>query len=243
MHSTGPLTPVSQRAPAAPGTALADVAVVLTLAGAAFMLELGAATHLPWGTEARGVLAVLVAAIASLALTRLRGGRLSDLGFTRPARWWTVPFQAAAIFIAFVVVQNVAPLLVAPIFELPPPDFSRYDAIRGNLPAALAMAVMLPLFAAIPEEIVYRGFLINRFSAIFGTGGGGIASSVMLQALIFGAIHFQWGPGGVIVTTLMGLVWGIAYVLCGRNLWIVIIAHSLAHLALVAQLYYSAPAA
>jgi hypothetical protein len=37
----------------------------------------------------------------------------------------------------------------------------------------------------------------------------------------------------------MGAVWGTAFLLCGRNLWIMIIAHSTAHVALVAQLYAS----
>ncbi len=55
--------------------------------------------------------------------------------------------------------------------------------------------------------------------------------------LIFGAIHFQWGAGGMVMTTLMGLVWGAAFILCGRNLWVVIAAHSTGHLLFVVQLY------
>ncbi len=47
---------------------------------------------------------------------------------------------------------------------------------------------------------------------------------------------------GILVTTIMGAVWGFAYLLCGRNLWIVILAHSMAHIALVTQLYLSPPA-
>ena len=61
--------------------------------------------------------------------------------------------------------------------------------------------------------------------------------SVIVQALVFGSVHFMWGIGGVIVTVVMGLVWGTAYLLCGRNLWIVILAHSAAHVLFVIQLY------
>lgn len=60
-------------------------------------------------------------------------------------------------------------------------------------------------------------------------------------AVIFGLVHFQWGLGGIVATIIMGLVWGVAYLLCGRNLWIVIIAHSTAHLLLVMQLYFTPP--
>ena len=62
-----------------------------------------------------------------------------------------------------------------------------------------------------------------------------------MQDLVFGAVHFQWGTGGILVTAIMGAVRGFAYLLCGRNLWMVILAHSMAHIALVTQLYLSPP--
>jgi hypothetical protein len=65
--------------------------------------------------------------------------------------------------------------------------------------------------------------------------------AVLCQAVVFGLVHFQWGFGGIIVTAIMGAVWGFAFLLCGRNLWIVIIAHSMAHVALLAQLYHAPP--
>ena len=120
---------------------------------------------------------------------------------------------------------------------------SRYDVIRGNLGAAILFAIALPLVAAIPEEIVYRGFLIERFTAVFGGDRGAAWLAVFAQAFIFGLVHFQWGLGGILATTIMGLVWGIAFLLCGKNLWIVIIAHSTAHLLLVVQLYFTPQAA
>ena len=104
-----------------------------------------------------------------------------------------------------------------------------------------SLAVALPLTAAIPEEILYRGFLIGRLTRLFGTSAGAPFLAVLAQALVFGSVHFQWGLGGIVVTAIMGAVWGFAYLLCGRNLWIVIIAHSMAHLALVAQLYVAPP--
>jgi membrane protease YdiL (CAAX protease family) len=60
---------------------------------------------------------------------------------------------------------------------------------------------------------------------------------VLVQALIFGSIHFQWGVGGMVVTAIMGAVWGTAYLLCGRNLWVVILAHSRGNVLWGIQLY------
>ncbi len=220
---------------------LADIAAVALVSVLAFLGELAAADRLPWGEEARGVIAVLAGAAAAVAITLGRGGSLADLGFGRPKRWVTVPAWALGILVAFVVAQNAVPLLVAPFFDLPEPDLSRYDGVRGNVVAAISLAVALPLTAAIPEEILYRGFLIGRFTRLFGTSAAAPFLAVLAQALVFGSVHFQWGLGGIVVTAIMGAVWGFGYLLCGRNLWIVIIAHSMAHLALVAQLYYALP--
>ena len=222
-------------------SSLADIAIVAVVASLAFLGEVAVADYLPWGAEARGVIAVLAGAAAAVAITLARGGGLADLGFRAPGRWASVPVWALGILVVFVVAQNVLPLLLAPFFDLPQPDMSRYDLIRGNPAAALLFAALLPLTAAVPEEILYRGFLIGRLTDLFGGAKLADVAAVLVQALIFGAVHFQWGPGGILVTSIMGAVWGFAYLACGRNLWIVILAHSMAHIALVMQLYFLPP--
>lgn len=220
---------------------LAAVAIVVAVSAVAFAGELAVAEALPWGAEARGVIAVLLGAVAAVWVTVRKGGSLSDLGLKRPQRWWTVPFWIVGIVIVFVVAQGFVPQLLAPIVAVPAPDMSRYDFISGDALAALAMALLLPLTAAIPEELVYRGFLIGQFERLYARLPAAPALAVLTQALLFGLVHFQWGLGGIVMTSIMGLVWGAAYLLCGRNLWIVIMAHSAAHIALILQLY-SAPA-
>lgn len=226
-----------------PKSALTDILLVFGISAVAFAVELAAADFLPWGAETRGVSAVLAGAIAALWLTRRKGRTWADLGFRRPENWLTVPLWAIGIFAVFVLAQVFVPLLLAPFFDLPAPDMSRYDIIRGNLPVAIVAALLLPLTASIPEEIIYRGFLIERLATTFANSRHATLFAVLVQSLIFGSIHFQWGLGGIIVTAIMGLVWGTAFILCGRNLWIVIIAHSTGHVAMVTQLYFSAPPA
>ena len=216
-----------------------EIVIVIAGSAAAYLLELALAEHLPWGAEARGISAVFVGMLLALALTWRRDGTFVELGFRRPRRLWTAPIWAIGILVAFVAAQGIVPQLLAPYFDAPQPDLSRYDAIRGNLRAAIAMALILPLSAAIPEEIVYRGFLIGRLEQVFAGVPAAPALAVFVQSIIFGSIHFQWGLGGMIATSIMGVVWGAAYLLCGRNLWIVILAHSAAHVALVMQLYHS----
>lgn len=222
-----------------PTAVLIDIITVCAVSAVTFLLEdfANAQGWISVGEEARGVSAVLLGALAAVAIVLARGGTLADLGFKRPGRWATVPFQVACILFAFIAAQYLAPLLVSSFIDLPQPDLSKYDSITGDLGAAIALALVLPLTASIPEEIIYRGFLIGRLSDIFGQNMGGAVMTVLVQALFFGSVHFQWGIGGMIVTGIMGIVWGTAYLLCDRNLWVVILAHSTGHILFVIQLY------
>jgi membrane protease YdiL (CAAX protease family) len=218
-----------------------DILIVSAASVGAFALESWASSAglVDAGDAARGAFAVIVGVLTTLAVVRHRGETWSDLGFKRTASWSTVPLWVVGILAAFVAGQTLAPKLLSVLVELPEPDFSRYDAIVGNLPAAIAMALILPLTAAIPEEIMYRGFLIGRLEAIFGGLSAGPVLAVAVQSLVFALIHFAWGIGGILLAGIMGAIWGTAYMLCGRNLWIVIMAHSGGHIMLVVGLYLS----
>lgn len=224
-------------------TPILDILIVIAVSVAAHLAESWARDLgvFPLGEDARGVTAVLAGTVTAVVLVFKRGGSLRELGFKRPRRWWTVPFWVVGILTAYIVVQNAVPVVVSLLIDLPPPDLSRHNAVAGNLGAAIAMAVVLPFTASIPEELIYRGFLMDRLTRLFGAGAGGAILTVTVQSLVFGSVHFGWGIGGMIMTTMMGAVWGTAFLLCGRNLWIVIIAHTVGHLALVAQLYASSP--
>jgi membrane protease YdiL (CAAX protease family) len=216
-----------------------DIMIVAAVSGLSFVLE-GFANDHGWiviGEDARGVSAVLAGAFTAFGVVLARGGTLADLGFRRPERWAKLPFQVASILVVFVAMQTLVSLLISMFIDLPAPDLSRHAAVSGDLSAAIAMAIILPLTASIPEEVIYRGFLIGRLSDIFGKTTRGASMTVVVQAVIFGSVHFQWGIGGMIMTFCMGVVWGTAYLLCGRNLWVVILAHSAAHILFVTQLY------
>jgi membrane protease YdiL (CAAX protease family) len=43
-----------------------------------------------------------------------------------------------------------------------PPDFSNFPAVRGNLKLALVMIALIWILAAFGEELVCRGYLMNR---------------------------------------------------------------------------------
>jgi len=217
-----------------------DIMLVALVSGLAFVLEdfANAQGWVEIGEEARGFTAVVAGAFAAVGVILARGGSLADLGFKRPQSWARVPLQVFTVLVAFFAMETLVPMLVSLFIFVPEPDFSRYASIPGNLGAAISLALILPLTASIPEEIVYRGFLMGRLSSFFGETTRGASLTILLQAVIFGSIHFQWGIGGMIMTFCMGIVWGTAYLLCGRNLWIVILAHSAGHMLFATLLYF-----
>jgi membrane protease YdiL (CAAX protease family) len=224
--------------------AILDILILMAASAVGYFTESWARDQgiITLGEDSRGVGAVLAGAAMALGLLFARGGTLRDIGFKRPVRWWTVPLWAIGILGSWVAMQAVAPILVSRFVEIPDPDFSQYNPVSGNLRAALLMALVLPFTASIPEEIIYRGFLMDRLTKILGSRVGGAVMTVFVQSVFFGSVHFGWGLGGMIVTTMMGAVWGTAFLLCGRNLWIVIIAHTFGHIALVVGLYFAPPA-
>ena len=89
---------------------LLDIGIVFVASAIAFMAESSVADHLPWGAEARGVVAVLVGTAIAIWLTYRHGGNLSSLGSTRPKSWVTAPLWAFGILVTFIAAQGLVRL-------------------------------------------------------------------------------------------------------------------------------------
>jgi len=75
--------------------------------------------------------------------------------------------------------------------------------------------------AGIVEEVVYRGFVIWYLSQYMPVWGAVVVSSVA-----FGLGHSYQGASGALRTGLVGLAFGVLYVMTG-SIWLPIIAHAL----------------
>lgn len=81
--------------------------------------------------------------------------------------------------------------------------------------------VGLSLTASICEEVIYRGYLMWYVMAWLPP-----AVAVLVSAVVFGVAHIYLGWGiGVLRATIMGLVFGAAYLLTG-TLWVPIVLHA-----------------
>jgi membrane protease YdiL (CAAX protease family) len=168
---------------------------------------------------------------AATVVLKSRGRGWRDIGLARPASWPKTILLgfgvAVSALLASVVFQVILQLI--PGLEIAPRDQSSYDALVGNLPLLILYLAAAWTIITFGEEMIFRAFLTNSLAAFFPGKKGQWALALIGSSLIFGLIHFSWGLAGVLETTVMGFVFGSAYLLSGRNLWVTIIAHGLAN--------------
>lgn len=106
-----------------------------------------------------------------------------------------------------------------------PPDLSGFAAVRGNLKFALLMFVLIWTLAAFGEELVYRGYLMNRMADLGRGTRTAWVVSLLVTSCIFGLTHYHQGVTGIIEEGSDGVILGLMYLVCQRNLAVPIIAH------------------
>jgi hypothetical protein len=160
--------------------------------------------------------------VLGLLSARLRDGSWAVLGFKRPASWRRIVLLAAALRIVLgeFVIQPIATEFWPPIVAS-----SVLEGARGSAGASLSALLFVWTFAAVGEEIAYRGYLILRGADLGNRSPTAYWSGMVFASVLFGVGHFYKGPAGIVDSTFAGLVLGSAYLLCGRNLWVSILAH------------------
>jgi membrane protease YdiL (CAAX protease family) len=160
-------------------------------------------------------------------LLRRRRKRWRDLGLCRPPRLRRLFVQVPVALVAWLTVSAGAATLVG--LYLPRPDTSaRFGDLAGNLPATLWWITIAWLIGGFAEEMIFRGFLLNRLEALLARGTRGSVMAVLLQAILFGSLHaYNRGLFGLLVLGAVGVALGTFYLLFRRNLWPLILAHGL----------------
>jgi hypothetical protein len=107
------------------------------------------------------------------------------------------------------------------------PDLHEFQRLVGNIQLLILGIVLAWILAAFGEEMVYRGYLLNRVADLFGRSTIGWTASAVLVTLLFGVAHFPQGPTGIIENVIDGAILAALYFATGRNLIAPIIAHGI----------------
>lgn len=104
-------------------------------------------------------------------------------------------------------------------------DLSQFREVTGNLKVTALYIVLAWIVAAFGEELIYRGYLMNRVADLLNRTRAAWIVSLVAVHIVFGLAHWYQGWTGVIDEGLMGVLLGILYLGTGRNLAVPIVAH------------------
>jgi membrane protease YdiL (CAAX protease family) len=197
------------------------------------------ASAIVFGYNVFHVLPNSVYLLTGLALIsfRLRGGSWKAVGLGRPKSWLRTVLLALA---TAVVQQALGQFVVDPLTHA----FLRHPAEVNPLEGAhttvgtLRWLVVIWTYAAFGEELSYRRYLLTRVADLGGQSRWAMLLGLLWSSAMYGFAHWYQGPAGFAGAIASGLVFGAAYLLSGKNLWVSIFAHGVSDtLALIATIF------
>jgi hypothetical protein len=187
------------------------------------------------GAAACGVAAAALAVVS----IQMLGPGLAQIGLAGPPDFEKIGPLVLGGLAASYAVAGVISLVLSRVGLAP--DVTRLDFLKGNLPALILMLSVSWTTAAFGEEIVFRGFLLNRMASLETGVEHWAWIALIVQASVFGLAHAYQGLGGVIVTAALGAVLGVLTLVANGDLWPAIIVHGLINTASLTAIYISRP--
>ena len=163
--------------------------------------------------------------VLGIASMRVRSGGWAALGFRRPESWRKLILIALLVAVVRIALGDY---VIEPLgTRIWPPIHAPEDLadIAGNFRTAGLYLLIVWTFAAFGEEIAYRGYLLTRGAESLGGTKVAYWIAMVLVSVLFGYGHYYKGPVGIIDSGVAGLLLGGAYLMCGRNLWVAVLAH------------------
>ena len=158
---------------------------------------------------------------------RLRGLGWKDVGLGLFRSWPVTLGLGVALGVALESLQLFATQPFIAWATGKGPDLSSYRQLAGNPKLLAVMLLLVWVLAAFGEELIYRGFVMNRVAEFGKRTKGAWAVSLLVMSVVFGFAHYDQGITGIIDEGLMGFLYGLAYLACNRTLAVPIIAHGL----------------
>jgi membrane protease YdiL (CAAX protease family) len=158
----------------------------------------------------------------------LRGIGLGDLGLRIEPEWMAPVLVGvlAGMLMAGLEMFAIQPLLVRLTGQLP--DLTDFHDLEGNYTMLMSLIAGSWLITGLGEELVWRGYVLNRLADLFGRSGAGWAFALVFASVAFGLGYAWLGSISVVEKIIDGLVLGGLYLGYGRRLIVPIIAHVVA---------------
>lgn len=173
------------------------------------------------------LLSMIMALLMIQGLLWLRRSSWREFGLRRPKSWTrTALLVIGGVLTIHILVGRILSPLVVDLTNQPV-DISRFDALRGNLEALITGLIIVWTLAAFGEEMIFRGFVLNRIAGLFDHKKTRWIIALVVTSILFGLGHFYQGLSGVILTGIVGVIYVLAYLADRCNLWTPILIHGL----------------
>jgi membrane protease YdiL (CAAX protease family) len=158
---------------------------------------------------------------------RIRGLCWRDVGFVVYRNWTSTVILGvlAGVGIETIELFFTQPLLARVFHEMP--DLSDFNRVQGNINWLFGSLLLTWTLFAFGEELVFRGYLMNRISGLIASPRAGWAVALVLGSFVFGLSHLHQGPAGIAENFIDGIILGALYLRCGRRLAVPIVAHGI----------------
>ncbi len=188
---------------------------------------------------ALALLSMIIALLMIWGLLWLRRSSWREFGLRRPESWARTFFLAiGGVVTIHVLVGRILSRLVVDLTKQPV-DISRFDALRGNITALISGLIIVWTLAAFGEEMIFRGFVMNRIADLFKNRKNGLIAALFISSILFGMGHFYQGLSGVILTGIVGIIYVLAYLADRCNLWAPILIHGLYDTSAFLLIYFN----
>ena len=196
-------------------------AMILILLVGAILLWQGNTAKKPLLT----LLSIVLVWVSIRVLLWLRRSSWREFGLTAPKNWPITILSALGWTIVLHILLHffLSPVVIKWTGE--PVEIGQFDQIRGNVTALLIGLATVWTLAAFGEEMIFRGYIMNRLAGIFRNKYLAWAVATLISSLLFGISHFYQGISGVILIGIVGLIYAAAYLAARKNLWITILIH------------------
>jgi membrane protease YdiL (CAAX protease family) len=204
------------------------VRVGLELAGVFERISARAPT---WEIPAHVFMQGGAALLLALLCLRAFGEGASTIGAGRLARPWLEVGRGFGLVVGIYVVM--VPLMLAAMMLIRGPARAQMVLQKTQV---MQMVVQIPLAALLPsalmaglyEELFVRGLIQSRVAKVMA-GAAELRwthryGAVALSAALFGLGHIYQGPVGVMQTTVVGVILGVAAA-HWRSIWAAVVAH------------------
>jgi len=162
------------------------------------------------------------------------------LGMTKPQNW--NHFAVAAVLLT-AILFIASKTTLGPLASLVGEQISSAQGLTDTIDFTDWKIYLLFLgvsvfTAGFLEEIVYRGYLLQRLAERLPLGLMSWPMAILISNVSFSLWHAHGGADSMVFSFLMGVLISLIFLITGRKLWLIIAAHSLYDVVVISLRFF-----